>query len=138
MTLPVAADIESVCSKCGIVWHVVVAKVGDKIAKVQCKQCGGLHRHKSPHPEAKSGTTRKASRPKKTAAANRKADVAAPPEADLSRPVQPYKITATFQVGDRIQHAKFGLGVVEELSGPGKMQVFFPEGRKLMIHGRSG
>lgn len=44
----VGADIESICRKCGDVWHVVVAKVGDQIAKVQCKQCNGLHRHKPP------------------------------------------------------------------------------------------
>src|SRR5262249_56275409 len=48
MTAPVGADIESICSKCGDVWHVVVAKVGEKIAKVQCKQCNGLHRYKPP------------------------------------------------------------------------------------------
>jgi hypothetical protein len=137
MTLPVAADIESVCSKCGIVWHVVVAKVGDKIAKVQCKQCGGFHRYKSPHPVEK--TTRSAAAKttkKKTSSKRGKAEPPPPPEPDLSRPIQPYKMTTKFEVGDRVQHATFGLGVVEELPGPGKMQVCFSEGRKLLIHGR--
>src|SRR5215831_8256165 len=45
----VGADVEALCSKCGDVWHVVVAKVGEAIVKVQCKQCGGYHRFKSPH-----------------------------------------------------------------------------------------
>ena len=37
--LKVGADVEALCGKCGDVWHVVVAKVGDRVAKVQCKQC---------------------------------------------------------------------------------------------------
>ena len=49
MSAGVGADVESLCSKCGDVWHVVVAKDGDKIVKVQCKQCSGYHRYRSPH-----------------------------------------------------------------------------------------
>ena len=48
VTPPVGADVESLCAKCGDVWHVVVAKVGDRIARVQCKQCGAPHRLKPP------------------------------------------------------------------------------------------
>src|SRR5665647_995831 len=46
MSAGVGADVESLCSKCGDVWHVVVAKDGDKIVKVQCKQCSGYHRYR--------------------------------------------------------------------------------------------
>src|SRR5512138_3234756 len=50
MSAAVGADVEALCSKCGDVWHVVVAKLPTgQIAKVQCKQCGGYHRYKSPH-----------------------------------------------------------------------------------------
>src|SRR6202012_6152712 len=49
MSAAVGADIEALCSKCGDVWHVVVAKVGDKIAKVHCKQCNGDHRYRPVH-----------------------------------------------------------------------------------------
>jgi hypothetical protein len=49
MSAAVGADIESLCSKCGDVWHVVVAKDGEKIVKVLCKQCGGYHRYKPVH-----------------------------------------------------------------------------------------
>src|SRR5207237_3418822 len=50
MSAGVGADIEALCSKCGDVWHVLVAKdANGRIAKVQCKQCGGQHRYKSPH-----------------------------------------------------------------------------------------
>src|SRR5678815_1711262 len=42
MSAAVGADVEALCSKCGDVWHVVVAKVGERIVKVQCKQCLSL------------------------------------------------------------------------------------------------
>ena len=37
----VGEDIEALCGRCGQVWHVVMAKMGDRIAKVVCKRCGG-------------------------------------------------------------------------------------------------
>ena len=48
MTPAVGADIESLCSKCGDVWHVIEAKVGDDIVRVLCKECGKQHRYKNP------------------------------------------------------------------------------------------
>jgi len=134
VTAKVADDIESLCSKCGPMWHVVVAKVGDKIAKVQCKQCGKLHRYKSPHAESKP---KRAPAKKRTKRA--KGVVEPPPvEADLSRPIQPYKMTTKFEIGDRVQHPTLGLGVVAELPSPGKMQVSFDGDRKLLVHERDG
>ena len=35
------------CGRCGQVWHVVMAKMGDRIAKVVCKRCGGHHRYRT-------------------------------------------------------------------------------------------
>ena len=42
----VGQDIEAMCGRCGQVWHVVMAKMGDRIAKVVCKRCGGHHRYR--------------------------------------------------------------------------------------------
>jgi hypothetical protein len=39
-------------------------------------------------------------------------------------------------VADRIEHPQFGAGVVERLLGPGKMQVFFAGGSRVLVHGR--
>src|SRR4026209_315429 len=68
MPAAVGADVEALCSKCGDVWHVVVAKVGEQIVKVQCKQCGGYHRYKSPHgaPKEKRMPSPFAPRPERT------------------------------------------------------------------------
>jgi hypothetical protein len=88
MSAAVGADIEALCSKCGDVWHVVVAKVGEAVVKVQCKQCGGYHRYKSPHAVAATGA-KKAPRPRavKDAPVER---IARPHvQADLSKPARP-------------------------------------------------
>ncbi len=138
MTVAVGQDIESLCNKCGDVWHVVVAKVGEKIAKVQCKQCGAYHRHRPPGGTASksakktrtsTGRARKSSSSNGQAAARIDKPLVEP---DLSRPIKPYRFNDTFEVGDRIEHAKFGTGVVELVPEPGKMQVFFADGRRIL------
>ncbi len=141
MITPVGADIESICGKCGDVWHVVVAKVADRIAKVQCKQCGKQHRHKPP-----GGTTVRAARRSSSKAGTKsraKSVTKAQPASNeplippnLSRPVRAYGISEKFEVGDRVEHRKFGLGVVELAVGQGKIQVFFGGGRRVLAHER--
>ncbi len=139
MATSVGADIESICGKCGDVWHVVVAMIGDKVVKVECKQCGRQHRHKPP-----GGTTVRVSKRGKVSASKR-APKKAQGQSQSSEPLIPfnpkrpprsYAITESFQVGDRIAHRKFGEGVVELIVGPGKVQVFFPSGRRVMAHER--
>jgi len=135
MSVAVSADIEALCSKCGDVWHVVVAKVGDDVVKVQCKQCGGYHRYKSPH--AASG-------PKITAPRAQRATRDAPVEriarphvqADLSKPSRAYSPADKFEVSERVDHPTFGQGVVESVDGS-KVTIFFATGRKVLIHDKS-
>ncbi|MBL0215562.1 MAG: hypothetical protein IPQ07_16970 [Myxococcales bacterium] len=71
MSAGVGADVEALCSKCGDVWHVVVAKVGERIVKVQCKQCSGYHRYKSPHGAPAEKKLPSATRPAKEPRASR-------------------------------------------------------------------
>lgn len=134
MTAAVGADIESICSKCGDVWHVVVAKVGDKIAKVQCKQCSGFHRYKPPGglPAAAGKGKIGAAAPKGAKA--RKAAAADAPRVvvDPGRPLRRYAPSESFAIGDRLNHPTFGIGVVETSPGPGKIEVFFPGGRRIL------
>jgi len=136
MSAAVGADIESLCSKCGDVWHVVVAKVGDRIAKVQCKQCQGTHRHRPLGGKPAPAKPRPAVRARRAGAA--KAAVAEPTVvADPSRPVRRYSPSESYEAGDRIQHFKFGQGVVEGSAGPGKVQVHFPGGRRILAQAKT-
>jgi DNA-directed RNA polymerase subunit M/transcription elongation factor TFIIS len=135
----VGADIESVCSKCGDVWHVVVAKVEEKIVKVQCKECKAEHRYKAP----KSAKAAKAKAKKKPATKRKTTKKKAEPEPvgptvepDLSKPSRPYSIRDSYKVAERIDHPKFGTGIVEVSSEPGKMTVFFPDGRRVLAQAK--
>ncbi|MGE3767848.1 MAG: hypothetical protein AB7L94_36675 [Kofleriaceae bacterium] len=138
MSAAVGADVESLCAKCGDVWHVVVAKEGDRIAKVQCKQCGGYHRYKSPHgaPAVKKlpATNRPPKEPRESPAERFEKPAVA---ADMSKPSQPYRASGKFAVGDRIDHPSFGQGIVE-LSEPGKITVFFASGRRVLVQAKDG
>jgi hypothetical protein len=136
MSAAVGADIESMCAKCGDVWHVVVAMVGTKVAKVQCKQCGGYHRHKSPA-SAKAAATRKP-RATKASAESGSSRAPAKPVIDPDKPIKPYRMSDSFQAGDQIQHLRFGVGVVETAAEPGKIGVLFDDGRKVLAAAKAG
>jgi len=138
MTAAVGADIEALCSKCGDVWHVVVAKVGDEIVKVHCKECNKEHRYKSPHGPQTTRAKRSTSSPSPERAK-------APVErfdrpavaADLSKPVRSYRASDHFEVAERIDHPSFGQGIVE-ISEQGKITVLFAIGRRVLIQAKSG
>jgi hypothetical protein len=141
MSAGVGADIEALCSKCGDVWHVVVAKdAKGRIAKVQCKQCSGYHRYKSPHGAPTVQKLPATNRPPKEPRASRdpverfeKPAVAA----DLTKPSRPYRASERFEVGERVDHPSFGQGIVE-LSEPGKVTVFFGTGRRVLAQSKAG
>ncbi len=151
----VGADVESMCGKCGDVWHIIVAMVEGKIVKVECKECDAQHKYKPPpgkdrvdamtnRTSARASSTRtttpRAPRtPGSTSSIRRpRADVINPPlvEPDMSRPIKDYVITEYYRVAERIQHSKFGQGIVEKDLGDNKIQVYFADGRRTLMHGK--
>lgn len=139
MSLPVGKDIESMCGKCGDVWHVVVAKLGEKIAKVQCKQCGAVHGYRPLHKEKmkKEKAARSPSAAKERA--TRVAAAAGPRVVPTpNKPMRAYKPRESFEPGDSISHPTFGQGIVELVTLDGKIEVFFPDQRRTLVHARGG
>ena len=132
MEANIGQDIASLCGKCGESWHVVISKLGDKIAKVECKQCHAVHAHRDPAAPKKKAARKAAGR--KSAA--RKVAAAAIVEPDMDKPVQPYSLQGTFEPGDRIQHPTFGEGVAQFSPGPGKIEILFGEDRKLLAQAK--
>ncbi len=140
MTATVGADVESICRKCGDVWHVIVAMVEDDIAKVQCKQCNGLHKFKDPSAEAAPAKKKPAKkRAAAMTAAEKKAAAAAKPSSkatvkpDMDKSVRPYKFSDSYESRERIEHVKFGVGVVEDVLDGSKIEVFFDEGGRRVL-----
>lgn len=51
-------------------------------------------------------------------------------------PAKPYATTATFVVGEQVAHKKFGTGLVQRVVDAGKVEIAFPDGVKVLVHGQ--
>jgi hypothetical protein len=136
MSATVGADVESICNKCGDVWHVVVAKVGAEIVKVQCKECGAYHRHRHPAAVATRKARSSAPRTRRSASGSGGREELSTFTPDPSAPVRPYSMRETFQAGEQISHPRFGVGLVERSNEPGKMSVLFTDGRRVLAQAK--
>lgn len=158
----VGRDIEAWCgaAKCNrLQEHTIVAMVGLQIVQVRCKICGGTHKFKTvrdaaeaaPRQRAAESAPRSPTAPKTPKASTSapsgpsKAEIAAANaaqvmwqramrERDVNR-AQPYSAAVQVQSGDVVQHAGFGLGVVEGVLD-GKAKILFSTGSRLLIVGR--
>ncbi|MFT3695396.1 MAG: hypothetical protein QM831_19840 [Kofleriaceae bacterium] len=139
MSAAVGADIEALCSKCGDVWHVVVAKVGDQIVKVHCKECNKEHRYKNPHGQPKAVRQPSLANPKPVREPKAPVERFDKPlvAADLQKPVRTYRASEHYDVGDRVDHPNFGQGVVEISEDTGKITVFFAQGRRVLVQAKA-
>jgi hypothetical protein len=130
----VGEDIEDICTRCGDTWHVVMAKVGDRVAKVVCKLCGSQHNYRGEkNAQATRGTGSSWGRPRRRKAG--RTDATPPPqlpEFDPSKPPRSYSPQHTYAPGERVIHATFGVGVVAQIPGPGKVEVQFPGGARTL------
>jgi hypothetical protein len=131
----VGQDIEALCGRCGQVWHVVMAKMGERIAKVVCKRCGGHHRYRNdsdgPETEAPRSRTRSFTSGRSRASKTPRPMPVAP-AFDPSKPTRPYAAGAAYAAGERITHPQFGVGVVAGSPGSGKIDVVFPGGSRVL------
>ena len=132
----VGSDLEAVCRKCGDVWHVVIAMADSQIAKVECRECGARHRYRGVKGEI--GAIRGKPAARATSSRTRSGEKKQVVEADESRPRRDFSMTDTYEVGDRLLHAGFGEGVVQEVAGPAKIVVLFEVGPKTLVQGRRG
>jgi hypothetical protein len=130
----VGEDIEDICTRCGDTWHVVMAKVGDKVAKVVCKLCGSQHNYRGDKQASSAGGSAKNSwslsrkrRPTKATSVT-----SAPVVFDPTKPPRAYTPKDAYQVGERVTHRTFGIGVVGTVPAPGKVEVHFPGGLRTL------
>jgi len=138
-TPAVGEDIEALCGKCGDVWHVVMAKMGDRIAKVVCKRCGGHHLYRTSVGAANVNETSSSQSTRGRIARPRAAETPAPapiPAFAPNKPPRPYAPAESYVTGDRVSHPKFGVGVVTGAPGPGKVEIAFTTGRRVLASAR--
>jgi hypothetical protein len=130
----VGQDIEDICTRCGDTWHVVMAKLGDRVAKVVCKLCGSQHNYRSEkNTPTSSGTASSWGRTRRRRVARtRETPTPQLPEFDPTKPPRGYSPKDTYLPGDRIIHPTFGVGVVAGVPGSGKVDVQFPGGPRTL------
>ena len=139
----VGQDIEALCGRCGQVWHVVMAKMGDKIAKVVCKRCGGHHRYRDENACRAAAAAARRRRGRRAAAAHVRIGAAVvasrarrrrPPCRRSIRPSRRarYAPRDSYVAGERVAHPTFGVGVVAGSPGAGKVDVVFGSGARVL------
>ncbi len=137
--------IEARCTKCReVLNHRIVAMVEEKVARVECNTCNGVHNYHAP-------PAVKAAKVPRTAAVGKARKSSTAPRASKKDPAEiereewaslnptfdhakalPYDMNTRYSARRLILHPVFGLGVVKTVTVPNKMQVLFKEGIKLL------
>ena len=135
--------IDARCTRCrAIMNHRIVAMVGDKVVKVECNTCNGIHNYypppsvKTSAPSGRSTASRKEpSAPRTPRRDPRQAETdewrTRIATMDYSRAL-PYNMNGAFKTDNLIDHPTFGFGIVKTVVAPNKMQVLFEDGIKLL------
>ncbi len=132
----VGGEIDAVCTRCRLVTnHRIVAMVDGMVKRVICLTCDSQHNYHQPpgtKRPAESQVRRVSKDLKKTSAPaaggarvfaqwlrSREALNAA------EEVPQPYSIKGIYEAGQAVAHPKFGLGFVQKIIPPSKMEVMF-------------
>jgi hypothetical protein len=150
MASKIGKEIDSWCTRCKLVLtHTIETVANGKITRVHCNTCHGQHAHRAAAPGTKTAAARppakSTGRSRASAASSRRADPAATlasQYASLLRgrtaaQAQPYKTTGRYKVSELIAHPTFGVGAVTGERDSVKIDVLFPDGPRVLVHGRS-
>jgi hypothetical protein len=133
----VGSDIEAYCPKCkGDTSHTVITKYEDEIRRVQCSPCGDVHGFRKPRGEAEEDIPEPVAAKKRATTKKPTWDEARAKlgEKKVSNP-RPYSIRDTYTENDIVNHPKFGVGFVTEIS-ENKAEITFQDERRVLIHNR--
>jgi hypothetical protein len=131
--------IEAQCTRCRTLMnHTIVAMVGERVVRVQCNTCNGVHNYKEAKPAkapaARSASPKPAAAPrasrKDPGAAERQEWLALRPDMQRER-AKEYSMTGSYKVKDLVDHPVFGLGVVQRVVA-NKVEILFEQGKKLL------
>jgi len=129
----VGGDCLAYCGKCKRESaHVIMSMVDRKPARVICKTCQSQHNYRSE--SLKTVKSRSSSLPKAPRTFVKNSEYwETKLAARKSNQTKPYKPQESFLKGDVIQHAKFGLGIVEEIITPSKILVLFRDEERTLV-----
>lgn len=127
-TLSLGDPIEARCTKCRKnTGHVIVVMGEQTPDKVRCDACCREHKYRPPTAPKKPGVRRTVD--PKIAEKKEWAELRADMNSDKAIN---YSMTTAFKSGVLMNHPVFGLGLVQRLTGPRKVEVLFEDGKKVM------
>lgn len=132
-------EIDAYCTKCKLdLTHKIVAVVGNKPAKVECRTCYGVHNYRAPKSAAAAAAAPSAPRASRSGGSSRASAAKSEPEPPMVPPdharIALYATTDKFSVGAWISHKTFGIGVVLREIAVNKIEVRFDGGTKVLVH----
>jgi hypothetical protein len=127
-TLSAGGPVEARCTKCRKnTGHIIIEMAEESPAKVQCDVCSRQHKYRPPTVPKKAGVRRTVD--PKIAEKKEWAELRPTMKDDLAIS---YSMTTAFKTGALMDHPAFGLGLVQRLAGPRKIEVLFEDGKKVM------
>lgn len=127
-TYSVGDQIEARCTKCRKNnTHSILTLEEAAPLKVECSVCNRQHKYRPPSVPRKAAGRR----PVDPNAAARQEWATLRPDMKASR-ANDYSMTDAYKVNSLINHPVFGLGLVQRLAGPRKIEVLFEDGLKTM------
>lgn len=140
--LKTGSDTDAFCNKCQLdLAHIIVAMVGDRIVRVQCKTCRTTHAYRrkevtESRPRTSTAAAGTRSSGGRSGGATRRQYEELMHGKDISR-ARRYRPVESFTAGDVLDHPSFKLGIVTRLLSDGKIEVAFGDGLKTLVHGRA-
>lgn len=139
-TLPaVASRFYTDCKKCGAErYHIVLAHTASTSAKLECEICHSKKTYKLSNgkPRKVSG----AAAQKKAQAVEAKKNAHGREYTELLEAAkgdaQKYNMKMKFTLNQKIEHPKFGLGIVK-MAQPEKIEVVFADEIRMLVHNRA-
>jgi hypothetical protein len=117
-------DVDAYCGKCKEVREHVIAAVNPdgSIGRVECRTCHSNHIYRERAAKTTSSRSSTKGAKKDSESAN-----------EAVGPLRAYSMQDRFAAGDRVEHPKFGVGVVVDVRA-GKIDVKFGREVKTLVH----
>lgn len=138
---PVAKSFSTDCKKCGEErYHTVIAHTTATSAKMKCEICGATKTYKIGAAAAKPKRVPGAAKAAREATAKAAKATAHKTEydklvADSDQTSKKYNMKAKFDLNDKVDHPKFGVGIIR-LSLQDKIEVVFEDEVRSLVHNR--
>ena len=130
-------SVDSWCGKCKMILaHTIEALVEDTPARVNCNTCGAQHNYKPHKPGEGKKTTRKKAASGTPTRRSRATQYEKLLDGKDTSKAKPYSPKGSYETGDVLKHASFGVGVTTIVKSGNKIEVVFQDSIKTLIHER--